>query len=213
MSEDLTKTVVVKRRGKSNSCYIVEEGDGGDYFLAAVPEEKAKLNEGDQIVSINGIAAHDFVDAGDANALIESIRIKVVPNDDIEAFDADTRRAGVKPNAAHSSGADLKCMQCGYFNENIEPDEDGDYVCEECGYTIPEQAPNALDAYSCPDCSHVTYGPEPDEEGDRICEECGCILPEKVNDEMPRFRSCASEIHLPDHAPWHLLRSVNFDMH
>ena len=35
-----------------------------------------------------------------------------------------------------------KCKQCGHGNKDLERDEDGDLVCEECGYTIPEE--NAL---------------------------------------------------------------------
>jgi transcription initiation factor TFIIIB Brf1 subunit/transcription initiation factor TFIIB len=32
-----------------------------------------------------------------------------------------------------------KCKNCGHDNKDLEPDEDGDLVCEECGYTIPEE--------------------------------------------------------------------------
>lgn len=79
----------------------------------------------------------------------------------------------------------LKCAECGHENHNLEPDEDGDLVCEQCGTVIPERTsgggPGARDdEYDCPDCGHVTVNPEPDEEGDRICEECGCILLEKI---------------------------------
>lgn len=74
--------------------------------------------------------------------------------------------------------------ECRHVNRNLEPDDDGDLVCEQCGTIIPEDADAEVaggdDKYECPDCGHITVNPEPDEEGDRICEECGCILPEKL---------------------------------
>jgi transcription initiation factor TFIIIB Brf1 subunit/transcription initiation factor TFIIB len=34
------------------------------------------------------------------------------------------------------------CEECDHDNQNLERDEDGDFVCEECGHVIPED--NAL---------------------------------------------------------------------
>ena len=31
------------------------------------------------------------------------------------------------------------CVHCGHENTNLERDEDGDLVCEECGHVIPEE--------------------------------------------------------------------------
>ena len=43
---------------------------------------------GDKIVGINGIKAEDFEDEEDANELVESIRLVVVPADEIEDYEA-----------------------------------------------------------------------------------------------------------------------------
>jgi transcription initiation factor TFIIIB Brf1 subunit/transcription initiation factor TFIIB len=80
--------------------------------------------------------------------------------------------------------------ECGHINYDLEPDEDGDLVCEQCGTIIPEDDGAAStggdEKYECPDCGHITVNPEPDDEGDRICEECGCILPEKLRCECEK---------------------------
>jgi DNA-directed RNA polymerase subunit RPC12/RpoP len=36
------------------------------------------------------------------------------------------------------------CRNCDHENEDLEPDEDGDLVCEECGHVIPP-----VSAYLC----------------------------------------------------------------
>ena len=85
-----------------------------------------------------------------------------------------------------------QCPDCGYENHNLERDEEGDLVCEQCGAIISEETALATvqdekdEEYECPDCGHVTINPEPDDEGDRICEECGCILPEKLRCECKK---------------------------
>ena len=85
-SEDYTKTVVLKRSAKKKSGYGIVEKDG-QYFVNAVPP-KARVNEGDKVVGINGITSDEFVDEDDANDLIESIRIVVVPEDQIADYEA-----------------------------------------------------------------------------------------------------------------------------
>ena len=44
------------------------------------------------------------------------------------------------------------CVDCGHENYDLEPDEDGDYVCEECGAVIPEvDEDNEVRKTFCPD--------------------------------------------------------------
>jgi predicted metalloprotease with PDZ domain len=86
MSDDHTRSVTVKRTAKKKSGYIVSVEDA-EYLITATPA-KARVNVGDKVVGINGIKAEDFVDEDDANDLIESIRIVVVPEDQIEAYEA-----------------------------------------------------------------------------------------------------------------------------
>mmetsp|Transcript_45664 Transcript_45664/g.69827 ORF Transcript_45664/g.69827 Transcript_45664/m.69827 type:complete len:464 (+) Transcript_45664:135-1526(+) len=201
---ELTKTVVVKRPSKKTSGYKVEE-KGDDYVISEVPA-KARVNIGDKIVRINGIDASEFVDEDDANALIESIRIKVVPEDKIEEFDEaggeeaeeeeedyeeyDRSAKAKKPKSSKKSkGKDAgaivpvptkpvhHCKHCDHDNEDLSEDEDGDLVCEECGHVIePEEAGGV--ELKCKQCSHVNKNCERDEDGDYVCEECGYTIPE-----------------------------------
>lgn len=85
-SEDFTKAVVLKRSAKKKSGYTIV-GKEGEYFVQETPA-KARVNEGDKVVGINGITSDEFVDEDDANDLIESIRIVVVPEDKIKEYEA-----------------------------------------------------------------------------------------------------------------------------
>lgn len=83
--DNLTKTVTVKRSGKKKSSYTVGEQDG--YYYVAECPNKARVRPGDRIVGINGISSDEFMDEDDANDLIESIRITVVPQDKLDEYD------------------------------------------------------------------------------------------------------------------------------
>lgn len=83
--KDLTKTVTVKRSSKKKSSYNVREQDG--YYYVAECPAKARVHPGDRIVGINGISSEEFIDEDDANDLIDSIRITVVPQDKLEEYD------------------------------------------------------------------------------------------------------------------------------
>jgi hypothetical protein len=48
---------------------------------------KGRVHPGDRIVGINGISSEEFIDEDDANDLIDSIRITVVPQDKLEEYD------------------------------------------------------------------------------------------------------------------------------
>jgi hypothetical protein len=82
---NLTKTVTVKRSSKKKSSYTVGEQDG--YYYVAECPNKARVRPGDRIIGINGISSDEFMDEDDANDLIESIRITVVPQDKLEEYD------------------------------------------------------------------------------------------------------------------------------
>lgn len=87
--EDLTHAVVLKRKSKKKSGYAIEEQDG-EYFISDTPA-KARVNVGSKVVRINGIVSDDFENEEDANDLMESIRIVVVPADKIKEYEADPR--------------------------------------------------------------------------------------------------------------------------
>ena len=87
MSEDRAKAVTIKRTAKKKSGYTVEKsGDG--YYISDAPG-KARVNVGDKVVAINGIQSDEFIDEDDANDLIESIRIVVVPEAELDDYDAE----------------------------------------------------------------------------------------------------------------------------
>lgn len=100
--EDLTKTVTVKRSAKKKSGYTVAEQEGY-YYMAETPA-KARVTPGDKVVGINGIKAEEFLDENDANDLIESIRIVVVPKDNFEEY--DERHAGERNETQEDVGQD-----------------------------------------------------------------------------------------------------------
>jgi hypothetical protein len=83
--DNLTKTVTVKRSGKKKSSYSVGEQDG--YYYVAECPNKARVRPGDRIIGINGISSDEFMDEDDANDLMESIRITVVPQDKLDEYD------------------------------------------------------------------------------------------------------------------------------
>jgi len=87
MPKDLTQTHVIKRSTKKKSGYTVTEEDDG-YVLESAPA-RARVAAGDKIVAINGIPAGDFEDEDEANDLIESLRIVVVPRDKLEEYDGN----------------------------------------------------------------------------------------------------------------------------
>ena len=144
MSEKLTKPVTVKTKAKKKSGYEVEEFDG-KYIVSKHPP-RARVNEGDKIVSINGVPATDFKNEKAANDLIESVQLVVVPKADLDEYD----RLKAKEDAAAETGlvvreddddgddVEYTCENCGHVNVNPERDEEGDLVCEECGHVIPE---------------------------------------------------------------------------
>lgn len=94
MAEELTRTLTVKRTSKKKSGYSVQE-EGSEYFLATAPD-KARVSPGDKIVGINGISVDQFHDEDDANDLIESIRIVVVPRENLDKYDGIMQRGGIE---------------------------------------------------------------------------------------------------------------------
>lgn len=106
-SEDFTRTVTVKRSAKKKAGYTVTE-ENGEYFVGGVPD-KPRVNVGDRIVGINGIPAEDFEDEEDANVLINSIRLVVVPADEISDYEA--AKALEESGQAASAPTDTKWVR------------------------------------------------------------------------------------------------------
>jgi len=191
--DDLTKTLLLKRSSKKKSGYSVAEDDDG-YYVEKAPS-KARVNPGDKVVGINGIPSDEFLDEDDANGLIESVRLVVVPKDKLDEYDRvyhgddvvdddedyeeydrsrDRRSRGMK--AVPTNANIITCEHCGVDIENLEPDEDGDLVCDHCGNIIDPPSTNEQTVYKCMHCDYLNEDLEPDEDGDLVCQECGHIM-------------------------------------
>ena len=85
MSDEHTENVTVKRKTKKKSGYVVREEDR-EYYISEVPP-KARVNIDDKIVSINGVKKNQFADEHEANELIESVHLVIVPQAEIEEYD------------------------------------------------------------------------------------------------------------------------------
>jgi len=189
MEKDLTRTLLLKRSTKKKSGYAVAEEDSGYYLERAPP--KTDVNPGDRVVGINGIPADEFLDKDDANGLIESIRIVVVPKENLDEYDriyqgediVEEKEGYEEYDQARSSKPIsnpfkvFSCDHCKFENENLEPDEDGDYVCQECGHVME------LDViHICEHCDYRNKNLERDEEGDLVCPECGYVIEEESSE-------------------------------
>ena len=213
MAEELTKTLTVRRRKSPKSGYsITKEEDA--YILDTISSKaQASVNLGDRVIAINGIPSEEFLDEEDANNLIECIRIVVIPRDNIEKYDNDDEseeseddyeeydrnsRKQPKPSSTHSRaivavkepkktvGIDIFCQQCDYNNMRCIPDDDGDYVCEECGYVL-EPPIDAESHHKCIHCGYDNINLEKDDEDDYVCQECGHVIPDNTNVEVRRL--------------------------
>lgn len=92
----------------------------------------------------------------------------------------------------HSTVQVYHCLNCGHDNEDLTEDEDGDFVCEECGHVIepptPVDEPEAEKGaggtiHTCLQCGEENHDLEPDEDGDLVCQECGHVIPEEGEEE------------------------------
>ena len=74
------------------------------------------------------------------------------------------------------------CTDCGHDNIDLVVDEDGDLVCENCGYVI-EPPPSENDIiHTCVNCDHNNRNLEKDEDDDLVCQECGHVIPDPDED-------------------------------
>ncbi|CAJ1900179.1 unnamed protein product [Cylindrotheca closterium] len=176
-SEDYTKTVVLKRSAKKKSGYAIVEKEG-EYFVDAIPP-KARVNEGDKVVGINGITSDEFVDEDDANDLIESIRIVVVPEDQIADYEAakEAEDAG-EVAGEESSEEEYEEVQRprGKGKKKAAPAAAAGPTPESALVVRDEEDEEADQVYPCPECGFENVNPERDEDGDLACEECGGLL-------------------------------------
>mmetsp|Transcript_4735 Transcript_4735/g.5385 ORF Transcript_4735/g.5385 Transcript_4735/m.5385 type:complete len:574 (-) Transcript_4735:354-2075(-) len=181
----LTKSLTIKRNSKKKSGYSVSEEDGV-YYLKNAPS-RARINPGDRVVGINGIPFDEFLDEDDANDLIESIRIVVVPKDNLSEYDG---------------------IQQDDDSDDKEQEEEEDYEeydrhskMPQSNYSTALVAKNMTDEIevdkellisNCKHCGHDNVDLVVDEDGDLVCEECGHVIekPPSDNDIIHSCRNC-----------------------
>jgi DNA-directed RNA polymerase subunit RPC12/RpoP len=218
-----TKTVTVKRSGKKKSSYTVGEQDG--YYYVAECPNKARVRPGDRIIGINGISSDEFMDEDDANDLIESIRITVVPQDKLEEYDEfhggvgddDEKKESGEINREESSKGN--CIVPVPVQSVGEHDDGGPTVCDFCVRRDKGESCLFLSlvhfslslfgqVFHCNNCEHDNEDLSEDEDGDLVCEECGHVieLPAPASEALERAgtvhtcHQCGEENHdlVPD---------------
>lgn len=122
-TEDLTRAVTVKRNAKKKSGYTVAE-QNGVYYVSEAPA-KARVTPGDRVVGVNGIRSEEFLDEDDANDLIESIRIVVIPEDQIEEYD-NAEAAAAEGGEEEYEEYDRRKKQAAAEGDDDEDEDDDD---------------------------------------------------------------------------------------
>ena len=175
--DDLTRSVTVKRTAKKKSGYTVSE-QNGVYYVSEAPA-KARVTPGDKVVGINGIRSDDFLDEDDANDLIESIRIVVIPEDKIEEYDDAAAAAEAAENGGDDEDSDdeeqyeeydrrSKPKGAGSGRSNNSDDEDENNRNAPLGSRALNSIPNGGGGrgnndgtIQCNHCGHEKFGNDP----------------------------------------------------
>lgn len=84
-SSDELISVTIKRRSNKKSGFVVERhDDDGFYYITKVPKNCTNIAVGDRVLEINGTMHSDFKNETNANDLVDSLKLDLVPveNDD-----------------------------------------------------------------------------------------------------------------------------------
>jgi hypothetical protein len=82
MTESSSLNLTIKRRSNKKAGFEVEKYEDGFYYISKVPKNCKKIGVGDRVLEINGTMHSDFKSATNANDLVDSFRLEVVPLDD-----------------------------------------------------------------------------------------------------------------------------------
>mmetsp|Transcript_25464 Transcript_25464/g.70126 ORF Transcript_25464/g.70126 Transcript_25464/m.70126 type:complete len:343 (-) Transcript_25464:700-1728(-) len=83
--------VVIKRKSKKTLGFEVEKREeDGFYYITKVPPNCKTVGVGDRVLEINGTTHLNFKNEKNANSLVESIRLDVVPADSDESDDEES---------------------------------------------------------------------------------------------------------------------------
>jgi len=94
MSEDGSSdgqiNVTIKRKSAKKAGFEIEKREeDGFYYITKVPENCKKIGVGDRVLEINGTLHADFESQTNANDLVNSFRLEVVPVDDDDEEEGD----------------------------------------------------------------------------------------------------------------------------
>jgi len=82
MTESSSLNLTIKRKSNKKAGFEVEQQEDGFYYISKVPKNCKKIGVGDRVLEINGTMHSDFKSAANANDLVDSFRLEVVPIDD-----------------------------------------------------------------------------------------------------------------------------------
>jgi len=81
--------VTIKRKSSRKAGFEVEQAEDGFYYITKVPPKCTKIGIGDRVLEINGTMHDDFKSQNNANALVDSFRLEVLPFDTAADDDDD----------------------------------------------------------------------------------------------------------------------------
>jgi len=89
-SSDGQINVTIKRKSAKKAGFEVEKREeDGFYYITKVPQNCKKIGVGDRVLEINGTLHADFKSQTNANDLVNSFRLEVVPVDDDDDDDEE----------------------------------------------------------------------------------------------------------------------------
>jgi len=94
--------VTIKRKSKKKAGFEVERRDDGFYYIIKVPKNCTKIGVGDRVLEINGTMHENFKNQMNANDLVDSFRLEVVPVDDDEDEGDDSEEEYEESNRSRS---------------------------------------------------------------------------------------------------------------
>lgn len=121
-SSDGLMSVTIKRKSTKKAVFEVEKREeDGFYYITKVPKNCTEIAVGDRVLEINGTIHENFMSQTNANDLVDSIKLDVVPIDDDdeysqgeyseEGYEEETPTGSIAKNIPRKDRA--KSSECG----------------------------------------------------------------------------------------------------
>lgn len=111
--------VTIKRKSKKKAGFEVEKREeDGFYYITKVPKNCTKIGVGDRVLEINGLMHQDFKSQTNANDLVDSLRLEVVPVDDDDSQEDDSEEEYEVLNRSGSKKHNSPAMPSPEFDGN-----------------------------------------------------------------------------------------------